>query len=162
MKRTKKETRENYLAMMTEMWRLPRFYLRDMIEKYKVSANIGAALLKATLIDNTMQRGYYEYVDVMPTMSDVEKVLSILKSRNKPAPEVVEVSDAVGVAYPKNSFNDALDKMEIIRAAIMTLEQREQAALNILSDIMRDNQHITYTLKRIEREVKETETNLLK
>jgi hypothetical protein len=162
MKRTKKETRENYMEMMTEMWRLPRFYLRDMIEKYKVSANIGDALSKASFISRAMQTGYYKYVDVMPTMSDVEKVLSILKSRNKPAPEVVEVSDAVGVAYPKNSFNDALDKMEIIRAAIMTLEQREQAALNILSDIMRDNQHITYTLKRIEREVKETETNLLK
>lgn len=157
MKRTKKETRENYLAMMTEMWRLPRFYIRDMIEKYKVSANIGSALLKASFISRTMQTGYYEYSGSSPTVPDVETVLRILKSRNKPAPEVVEVSDAVGAAYPHNDTE--LEVSQWVNNNL--IELREKQALNILADIMRDNQHITYTLKRIEREVKETETTIL-
>lgn len=161
MKRTKKETRENYLAMMTEMWqRQPYFHLGDMINNYKVSANIGRAILECNLIVKTGRLGYYKWIGLFPTMSDVEQVLSILKSRNKPAPEVVEVSNAVGAAYPKEEIYVS-PIIKGIAGLDRTIQEREQEALNILADIMRDNQHITYTLKRIEREVKETETTIL-
>lgn len=156
MKRTKKETRENYLAMMTEMHDIVvQFHLRDMIEKYNVSANIGSALLECKFISKSLIMGRYRWIHHNPTMSDVEKVLSILKSRNKPAPEVVEVSDAVGAAYPKKDIENAIyDPQE-------SVDYHEGCVLTILGNIMRDNKNITYTLKRIEREVKETETTIL-
>ena len=43
-----------------------------------------------------------------------------------------------------------------------TMTEREQLVIDILGTIMRDNQHITYDLIRIERKVTETKTDLLK
>ena len=43
-----------------------------------------------------------------------------------------------------------------------TMSEREQLSIDILDTIMRDNQHITYDLIRIERKVIETKTDLLK
>lgn len=77
------------------------------------------------------------------------------QTENKQAQAVSEFVESVGKAYPKENKGCIAINMG------STTEQREQYALIILSGIMRDNQHITYTLKRIEREVKETETTIL-
>jgi hypothetical protein len=67
-----------------------------------------------------------------------------------------EVADFVKVlteAYPKENKGWIAINMD------STTEQREQAAIDILGTIMRDNAHITYDLIRIER--KELKTDLL-
>jgi hypothetical protein len=67
--------------------------------------------------------------------------------------EVADFGKALDKAYPKE------DKGWIAINMDLTMEEREQAAIDILGAIMRDNAHITYDLIRIER--KEVKTDLL-
>jgi len=73
---------------------------------------------------------------------------------------------SIGFAYEVSDFGKVLteaspkeDESWIAINMDSTMEQREQAAIDILGTIMRDNQHITYDLIRIER--KEVKTDLL-
>lgn len=78
------------------------------------------------------------------------------QTENKPAQAVSEFVESVGKAYPKLTELEKTIQMDIEND---TIASREQAAIDILGTIMRDNQHITYDLIRIER--KEVKTDLL-
>lgn len=78
------------------------------------------------------------------------------QTENKPAQAVAEFVESVGKVYPKQS---EIEKTIQLHIENDTIASREQAAINILGSIMRDNQHITYDLIRIER--KEIKTDLL-
>jgi hypothetical protein len=151
--------------MLTEMYFKKTFHMASIIRRYNVAKTISVVLIKTGLIKKGNNNGDYIWCGMVPDDAVVGCVLDEIveynheksKSRNKPASEVVEVSNAVGTAYPKNDLEKAISE----HISNDKIESREQYALNILADIMRDNQHITYTLKRIEREVKETETTIL-
>ena len=64
------------------------------------------------------------------------------------------------VSNSDNLIQDTGEKIHFSRPT--TMIEREQLAIDILGTIMRDNQHITYDLIRIERKVIETKTDLLK
>lgn len=164
MKRTRSETRANYLLMLSDMWGQKRpFYLRGMVGGYNVNVNAGGALVELGYIGKTYQTGYYTWKSEQPTMKDVDAILQKLKAKKErpvfsthdpksttsvSTQAVAEFVESVGKAYPKQSEieND-------------TIASREQQAINILGAIMRDNAHITYDLIRIER--KEVKTDLL-
>ena len=151
MKRSKSETRTNYLLMFADMWGHKKpFHLRDMINQYKVNANVGGALVASGYIGKTYQHGYYQWKADQPTSHDVDVVINEMNKTKPVKPknqQVAEFVEAVKTAYPHKGEN-------------LTTEQREQAAIDILGEIMRDNQHITYDLIRIEKH--ETKTDLLK
>lgn len=78
--------------------------------------------------------------------------------------EVADFGKALDKAYPKyvsNKYiiNPYLTEKEREQIESGNIVEREQQAINILGTIMRDNQHITYDLIRIER--KEVKTDLL-
>lgn len=78
------------------------------------------------------------------------------QTENNQAQAVADFVKVLTEAYPKKGeFEKTLDFI----ADNSTIEKREQAAIDILGAIMRDNAHITYDLIRIER--KEVKTDLL-
>jgi nitrogen fixation protein FixH len=172
MKRTRSETRANYLLMLSDMWGQKRpFYLRGMVGGYNVNVNAGGALVELGYIGKTYQAGYYTWKSEQPTMKDVDVILQKLKAKKErpvfsthdpksttsvSTQSVAEFVEAVDVAYPKQT---ELEKTIQLHIENDTIASREQAAIDILGTIMRDNAHITYDLIRIER--KEVKTDLL-
>jgi hypothetical protein len=78
------------------------------------------------------------------------------QTENKQAQAVSEFVESVGKAYPKQT---ELEKTIQLHIENDTIASREQAAIDILGTIMRDNANITYDLIRNER--KEVKTDLL-
>lgn len=128
--------------MISDMWGQKRpFYLRGMVGGYNVNVNAGGALVELGYIGKTYQTGYYTWKSEQPTMKDVDAILQKLKAK-KERPKQTELEKTIQLHIE----ND-------------TIASREQQAIDILGEIMRDNQHITYDLIRIER--KEVKTDLL-